>query len=54
MEFSRELGAYNSKRLGREISFRTILKAVIGYLRNTLYTSTCFYRLNLYVNDLVN
>ena len=27
MESSRELGAYNSKRLGREISFRTILKA---------------------------
>ena len=27
MEFSRELGAYNSKRLGGEISFRTILKA---------------------------
>jgi len=29
MEFSRELGVYNSKRLGGEISFRTILKAFI-------------------------
>ena len=27
MEFSRELGAYDSKRLGEEISFKTILKA---------------------------
>ena len=27
MESSRELGAYNSKRLGGEISFRTISKA---------------------------
>ena len=27
MEFSGELGAYNSKRLQKEISFKTILKA---------------------------
>jgi len=29
-------------------------KSVTGHLRDTLHTSTCFHRLNLYVNDLVN
>ena len=27
MEFSRELGVYDSKKLKKDISFRTILKA---------------------------
>ena len=29
MEFSRELKAYDSKKLKREISFKTILKALV-------------------------
>ena len=48
--------AYTVSSYNKYIAFTYMLRilCVMGHLRDTLYTSTCFYRLDLYVNDLVN